>query len=218
MISTPAHPEEIAAQSFAIIQAELAARQISLNAPLDAVVLRLIHTSADFDYAHITQAAPGALSAGIAALKGGCTLLTDVEMVQAGVNRGRAERLGCGLRCLIDDPAAYELAAAEGITRSAAGVRLAAARGWLTGALIAVGNAPTALYELLAQAEAGARPALVIGVPVGFVGAAESKAALMAQVGIPWLVTVGRKGGSAVAAAAVNALLRLALDEEVTAI
>lgn len=205
------HPHAIAAQSFVLIRQGLAERGKILPAPLGAVVERIIHTTADFEFADLVQTSPAAVEAGVQALQQGCALLTDVEMVRIGINRQRLERLGGTLHCLMNDPAVLPADAAGGLTRSAQSMRLAAERGLLTGSIVAIGNAPTALEELLRLLETGLRPALIVGVPVGFVGAAESKAALAAVTSVPWLITSGRKGGSTIAVATINALLRLAV-------
>ncbi|MGC9669522.1 precorrin-8X methylmutase [Planosporangium sp. 12N6] len=163
------------------------------------VAERIVHTTADPSWVDDLVADEAALAAGAAALGAGAPLVVDVTMVAAGVTRYPSV-------CQVSSPAARDLAAQTGLTRSAAAVRLAAAAA-PDGAVWAVGNAPTALYELIRLAEAGElRPALVVGLPVGYVGAAESKAALRAS-GLPQLSNVSARGGSAVAAAAVNALL-----------
>lgn len=209
-MNTP-HPHAIAAESFAIIRQGLAERAITLAPPLAAVIERIIHTTADFEFAELVQTSPGAVEAGVRALQAGCAVLTDVHMVRVGISTTRLAALGGTLHCLIDDPAVAARAAAHGSTRGAQSMRLAAEQGLLDGGIVAIGNAPTALDELIRLVAAGARPALVVGVPVGFVGAAESKAALTRVTAVPWLVTTGRKGGSTIAVATVNALLRLAV-------
>jgi precorrin-8X/cobalt-precorrin-8 methylmutase len=201
---------DIAARSFAIIRAELARAGRRIEPPLDALVERIIHSTADFEFAEITRASPGAVEAGVAALRAGAPVLTDVRMVQVGVSAARLAALGGAAHCFVADEETRRAAAEAGITRSAAGVRRAAALGLLDGAVVAVGNAPTALEEIIRLVGRGARPALVVGVPVGFVNTVESKAALAQVTQVPWVVTLGRKGGSTVAVAAVNALLRLA--------
>ena len=161
-----------------------------------AAVSRVIHASADLEYASTMVADEAALEAGVRAVAGGAPVVVDVEMVRHGIT-------GVESHCYL--PAE----AAPGTTRSAAGMALAAAR-HPEGALVVVGCAPTALDEVVRLHEAGRfSPALVVGLPVGFVGAAESKERLRAS-GLPAVSNVGEKGGSAVAAAAVNALLRLA--------
>ncbi len=164
-----------------------------------AVVERVIHASADIEYAIATVLSPGAARAGISALRAGRPVICDVEMVRAGIT-------GAPAVCLLSEVGP----AADGDTRAAAAMRLAAARH--PGAIVVVGCAPTALFELIALAREGRiAPALVIGLPVGFVGAAESKEALRGS-GLSAISNVGEKGGSAVAAAALNALARLASD------
>jgi precorrin-8X/cobalt-precorrin-8 methylmutase len=164
-----------------------------------AVVERVIHASADPEYATSTVVDVAAADAGVHALRAGAPVLCDVEMVRSGIR-------GVATECLL---AANTSADSDGPTRAALGMRAAAAR-HPNGAIVVVGCAPTALDEVLALATGGVfEPALVIGMPVGFVGAAESKARLRAS-GLPAISNVGEKGGSAVAAAAVNALVRLA--------
>lgn len=167
-----------------------------------AVAERVIHASADLAYAGELVLDEEALAAGREALLAGAPVVSDVRMVAAGI-AGR-EPL-----CFIDDERARRLAEAEGLTRSAAGVRLAAAEVG-AGAVWVIGNAPTALFELLDRRP---EPALVVGLPVGFVGAAEAKGALTAS-GLPCLTNRGPKGGSAVAAAAVNALIYDPCEED----
>ncbi|GIV90467.1 MAG: precorrin-8X methylmutase [Chloroflexus sp.] len=210
----PVTGAEIAARSFAIIRAELAERGITLPQPLATVVERIIHTTADFEFATITQASPGAIEAGVAALQRGCPVITDVQMARVGIDQRRLHRFGGEAYCFNDLPAVEQLAAATGMTRSAAALHWAADQGLIAGAIVAIGNAPTALFALLNLLDRGAQPALIIGVPVGFVNTAESKAALMARQDVAWIVTAGRKGGSPVATAIVNALLRLAAGED----
>lgn len=205
------HPHVIAAESFAIIRRGLAERGHAFAPPLAAVIERIVHSTADFEFADLVRTSPGAVEAGVEALQAGCAVLTDVHMVRVGVNAGRLAALGGSLHCLIDDPEVQSFAVANGITRGAQSMRLAAERGLLEGAIVAIGNAPTALEEVIRLVRTGARPALIIGVPVGFVGAAESKAALAEVTAVPWLITSGRKGGSTVAVAVINALLRLAV-------
>jgi precorrin-8X/cobalt-precorrin-8 methylmutase len=177
-----------------------------------AVVERVVHSSADLEYLTDLVCAESDLAAGRAALLAGAPVVTDVAMVAAGITR--RDLLG-PVVCRIADPDAAVLAAECGITRSAAAARLAVEQVG-PGAVWVIGCAPTALFELLAQVgqgggHAGSVPALVIGLPVGFVGAAESKAALRAS-GLLAVSNVSSKGGSAVAAAALNALLYTDLD------
>jgi precorrin-8X/cobalt-precorrin-8 methylmutase len=160
-----------------------------------AVAERVIHASADLEYAQNLVLDEAALEGGIEALRRDATIVTDVGMVAAGIT-------GRGTRCFVSDPRASGLSESFGITRSAAGFRLAADE-VSRGSIWVVGNAPTALFELL---QLDVAPALVVGLPVGFVGAAESKDALV-KSGLPAISNLGPKGGSAVAAAALNALI-----------
>lgn len=203
-------PAEIAQQSFAIIRHQLEEQGIVFNGAHAAVVERVIHSTADFDFAHLLQFSAGALEAGIVALQQGCHIIVDVNMVRVGISATRLSAFGGNLHCFVAEPETRLRATTGGITRSAAAMQLAAERNLLAGSIIAIGNAPTALLEIVRLSEIDSRPALVIGVPVGFVGTLESKTALMAQTVTPWIVTTSYKGGSPVAVAIVNALLRLA--------
>ncbi|WP_407691098.1 precorrin-8X methylmutase [Rubrobacter marinus] len=160
-----------------------------------AVAERVVHASADLEYAETLVLDEAALAGGHEALRAGAPVVTDVGMVAAGITARETI-------CFVSDPRARALSEELGITRSAAGFRIAAEEAE-AGAVWVVGNAPTALFELL---ELGAEPALVVGLPVGFVGAAESKEGLI-ESGLPAVANRGPKGGSAVAAAALNALL-----------
>lgn len=167
-----------------------------------AVIERVIHASADLEYATSMVCSPGAVDAGIAAIQRGAPVVADVEMVRSGIS-------GVDAVCALREEA---LDLRDGDTRTAAALRAAAAR-HPDGAVFVIGCAPTALFELIDLAEQGAvRPALVIGMPVGFVGAADSKERLRAST-LPAISNVGEKGGSAVAAAACNALVRLARQQ-----
>lgn len=198
-------PEQIEAESMRVIDVALAGYD---DAGERAVVKRLIHASGDLSLQGAAGFSAAAVSAGVAALRTGATVFTDVRMVEAGVDSRRLGVLGGQMRCLIDDPTVAEEAAAAGRTRAATAMRRFGTE--LDGAVVAIGNAPSALREVIAMASEGvARPALVVGIPVGFVDAAESKAALEAS-GIEYVTVRGARGGSPLAAAAVNALLRLA--------
>jgi precorrin-8X/cobalt-precorrin-8 methylmutase len=192
-------------RSFAIIRAEA---DLSRFAPEEAeIAVRMIHACGQIEAARLIAFGPGFVAAARNALKGGAPILCDAEMVAHGVTRARLPANN-EVICTLRDPRVPELAAKLGTTRSAAALELWRAR--LDGALVAIGNAPTALFRLLEMLEAGGpKPAAIIGVPVGFVGAAESKEALAANpYGVPWLIVRGRMGGSAMTAAAVNALAR----------
>ncbi|WP_305045433.1 precorrin-8X methylmutase [Geoalkalibacter sp.] len=198
-------PAAIEAQSFALIDAEVGPHPYTVRQW--PIVRRVIHTTADFDFARTTWFSPGVVDGALAALRGGARILCDTSMVMAGVNKTRLAALGASLACHVADADVAAEARAQGITRSLLATRKGVAEG---SSIFLIGNAPTALYELLRLAARGAvRPALVVGVPVGFVGAEESKEALVAS-GLPAIVCRGRKGGSAIAAAILNALMILA--------
>ena len=193
--------EAIYRRSFAIIRAEADLSRFS--AEEERVAVRIVHACGMPDIADELVFAPGAVAAGTAALAAGAPVFCDSEMVAHGITRARLPA-GNEVTCKLSDPGLAELAGRLGTTRSAAAVDLWGER--IRGALVAIGNAPTTLFRLLELIAAGApRPACIIGMPVGFVGAAESKAALI-ESRLPSLVVSGRRGGSAMAAAAVNAL------------
>lgn len=199
-------PDQIEARSLAIIE--------SLLPPLNCspeereVIKRIVHAVGDPEIARHVFLHPQAVAAGLEALRRGRPIFTDVQMVAVGIHRGLAGRLGCPIQCMTKEPKIAERARVIGITRAIAALRHYAPR--LEGAIVAIGNAPTALLALLDLADAGqAAPALIIGVPVGFVAAAEAKAELTRRR-VPYLTVEGTRGGSAMAVAAVNALLRLA--------
>jgi precorrin-8X/cobalt-precorrin-8 methylmutase len=205
----PRLPQEIEAESFRRIEAQVGAHKFP--PAVWAVVRRMIHTTADLDYLRTLRLHPQAIAAGVAAMRRGCALATDTRMLLAGISTGRLGRLGVTPFCLMDDPKVAQEAARQGTTRSAAAMEAALPR--LAGGIVAIGNAPTALLRLLELLAAGAAPpALVVGLPVGFVNAAESKEALSRQH-CPFITALGPKGGSAVAAAVINALAIMALEE-----
>jgi precorrin-3B C17-methyltransferase len=198
----------IMADSLALIDRELGPHPSDPDER--SVVRRMIHASADFDFAANARFSPGAIASAVAAFRRGAPIVADVEMLRSGIRRDLAGPLGVEAICDLNDPAAESLASAEGLTRSAAGMRLACRRVG-DGAVVAVGNAPTALDEALRLVrEEGWRPACIIGIPVGFVGVEESKRRLIDHGEVPYLTSLGRKGGTAVTAAAINALLELA--------
>jgi precorrin-8X/cobalt-precorrin-8 methylmutase len=192
-------------RSFAIIRAEA---DLSRFSPEEAeVAVRMIHAAGQVEVVGLIEFAPGFVSAARKALRGGAPILCDAEMVAHGVTRARLLAKN-EVICTLRNPRVPGLAAKLGTTRSAAALELW--RDKLAGAVIAIGNAPTALFRLLEMLETGAaKPAAIIGVPVGFVGAAESKEALATNsCGMPYLIVRGRIGGSAMTAAAVNALAK----------
>jgi precorrin-8X/cobalt-precorrin-8 methylmutase len=193
---------EIYRRSFGIIRSE--ADLSCFSGVEERVAVRLIHTSGCVDLARDIAFSSGFGEAARTALRAGAPVLCDAKMIVSGVTRSRLPA-GNELLCLLDDPRVPELARELRTTRSAAAFTLFRER--LAGAVVAIGNAPTALFRLLELLdETGVRPAAVIGVPVGFVGAAESKAALEADGRVPYLVVRGRRGGSAMAVAAINAI------------
>ena len=201
-------PAEIERASMEIIDRELTARGVRLPADTAPVVKRVIHATADFDYGENLQFTPDAVARGVNALLAGTSVVTDTNMALSGVSAPGLQQLGGGKYCYMADPEVAEMAKARGVTRAVISVERAAAE--RPGCIYAVGNAPTALFELIRQMEQGFRPALIVGVPVGFVNVVEAKEALweacLSQE-IPAIVAMGRKGGSAVAAAILNALI-----------
>jgi len=195
----------IYARSFAIIRQEADLSAFS-EAEAD-VAVRMIHACGLVEAAAYIRFSPDCVVAGVEALAAGAPILCDAQMVARGITRARLPAEN-EVICTLQDPEVTALAARLGTTRSAAAMDLWGER--MAGAVIAIGNAPTALFHLLERIEAGApRPAVILGMPVGFVGAAESKDALAAsKLGIPWAVVRGRMGGSAMTAAAINALAR----------
>ena len=204
----PSTPDAIEAESFRIIEAEMGPHDFSsIEWP---IVRRAIHATADFELGRSLVFHPRAVEAGIAALRKGCDIVADVQMIQAGISATMLAPLGGSVRCYIADPDVVALGKAQRTTRAVQAMRKAARES--PGAVVAIGNAPTALLEVVRLLEdAEANFSLVIGVPVGFVSAAESKAALSARAGTtPYITNVGRKGGTPVAVSMVNALLRMA--------
>lgn len=209
-MSVHLRPEEIEAESFRIIDAEVGPHHWSTAEW--PVVRRAIHTSADFDYSRSMHFSPDAVARGVAALRQGHGIVTDTTMALAGISKPRLDSFSIASSCLVADPVVAKVAAKLGVTRSIVAMRTAAADP--ANGIFVIGNAPTALFELLRLVrEEGLRPALVVGLPVGFVGAAESKEELVREAGafgIPFITNQGRKGGSNVAAAVINALLIMA--------
>jgi precorrin-8X/cobalt-precorrin-8 methylmutase len=197
-------------ESFAIIDAEAGAHGF----PLEEwqVVRRVIHATADFEFLKLMMFGGGAVQAGIAALSRGRPVVVDVKMIAAGLNEERLASYGCRVHSFISDADVIERARAANSTRAIESMRKAHALRLLDGAVVAIGNAPTALIELARLVRQDrARPGLVIGVPVGFVSAAESKEALI-DCGAPFIVSRGRKGGSSIAVAVIHALLALSVE------
>lgn len=202
-------PADIERTSMEIIAAELAAREISIAPENDAVVRRVIHTTADFDYARNLRFTPGAVEQGVAALQRGALIVTDTNMALAGISKPSLAALGGAAYCYMADPTVAEKARADGTTRAVAAMHQAAQT--CPEAVFAIGNAPTALLALCDLMEQKLlHPSLIVAVPVGFVNVVESKERLFTmctQQGVPCIAAMGRKGGSTVAAAICNALL-----------
>ncbi|MFA6001050.1 MAG: precorrin-8X methylmutase [Thermoleophilia bacterium] len=226
-VSIARHPIEV--ESFEIIDSLLEPEDP--EDPEYQVVRRIVHTTGDPSLSRAVKFSHGAIASGVAALAEETNIYCDVNMVAVGI-RPTASIRGIGVSCLVAEPEAALMSRREGLTRGAAAMRLAAQKpaggsgggrdsslkvkkdsgSALDGAIVAVGNAPTALFELLRLArEEGVRPALVVGVPVGFVGAAESKDQL-ADSGLPFITIPGNRGGSSIAVAIVNALLRMSVQ------
>ena len=181
---------------------------LNLDERATKVYSRLIHASGDVGYAPITRVHPEAIDCAIEALKSGAHIYTDVEMVRTGINKKKLASFGGEVHCLVADADVAVRAKELGITRSMVAMRQFGKA--LDGSIVAIGNAPTALFEVLRMVrEEGIRPACIVGIPVGFVGAAESKAELTENGIVPYITVEGTKGGSPIAAAAVNALMYL---------
>ena len=199
-------PMDIENKSMEIIAPHLAG--LNLNEAETKVYSRMIHASGDVDYAQVIRLHPKAIEATQEALKRGADVYTDVEMVRTGINKKAFGRYGGKIECRVADPEIAEIAKREGITRSMAAMRAFGKD--LAGSIVAIGNAPTALFEVLRLAkEENILPAVVIGIPVGFVGAADSKKLLAENTLVPYVTVEGTKGGSPIAASVVNAIMYL---------
>jgi precorrin-8X/cobalt-precorrin-8 methylmutase len=196
--------------SFAIVDQEAGPHEFG---PAEwQVVRRAIHATADFELKTLMRFHPDAVRAGVAALRSGCPIVVDVKMIAAGLNEERLSTYGCAVHSFISDEDVIAAAKAASSTRAIEAMHKAHRLGLLDGSIIAIGNAPTALLEVARLIhDQRARPALIIGVPVGFVSAAESKEATLA-LPVPFIVVRGRKGGSPIAVAALHALLALSTE------
>ncbi len=202
-------PGAIERQSLEIVERVLPPLP-SMSEEERAIVKRIVHASGDIEIAPRVKFGPGAVASGMSAIAGGASVYTDVRMVATGINRRLVTMCGCSLACALDGVEAGEGATEANLTRTAAAMRRLG--GKLNGAIVAIGNSPTALLSLLEMVDSGeVAPALVVGMPVGFVQAREAKAGLMRR-DVPYIVVPGTRGGSALAAATVNALLKLALE------
>ncbi len=204
--------QKIEHDSFAIVDNEVGAHSYS-----DAqwqIVRRMIHATADFEFNGLARFHPKAVEVGLTAILNGSAIVADVEMICAGLSKPRLGHFGVNSHHFISDPDVIAQAKAENSTRAVQAMRKAHKVGLLEDSIIAVGNAPTALLEVIRLIkEEGIKPALIVGMPVGFVSAAESKAELEQLSDVPWIITHGRKGGSTLVVAAIHALLALAEAE-----
>lgn len=198
-------PGEIEKESFRILSQQLGA--VTFPEPESSIIKRVIHTTADFSYARTLYFSPGAIDQALVALRNGCTIVTDTQMALAGINKKNLGRLGCKGLCFMGDPEVGKLALSQNRTRAAVSMEKACA---LAGPLLfAIGNAPTALFQLQdAILQKKVSPILVIAAPVGFVNVIEAKEKILTGA-TPCIVAKGNKGGSPVAAAIVNALMLL---------
>jgi len=195
-------PDEIENLSFQIIEREIGAHNLRNEQWI--IVRRMIHTSADFGYKDMVRFHSDAIKSGLDAIRSGKNIITDTNMARVGIRKREIEQFGGRVKCYMNDQQVHSNAKATGVTRAKIAVDMAVED--MQGGIYVIGNAPTALLRLIELVkEQKARPALIIGLPVGFVNAAESKAALM-ELDYPYISNVGRKGGSNVAASVVNAL------------
>jgi precorrin-8X/cobalt-precorrin-8 methylmutase len=205
----PATSTKIYDHSMKLIRPEI--QDVLANAPKNhiPIIERVVHTTADPEFAKLLVISDKAVEAGVAAIKKGAKVITDTKMIQAGIHEARVHKFGGELLTYIDDPRASKIAEDKDVTRSTAAVRLAVEDG-ADGAIFLIGNAPTAAFELAEQIKKGkVKPALIVAVPVGYVGAAESKE-VIAKLPVPYMITRGRKGSSTIAVAIFNSLLNMA--------
>ena len=208
-VKAPASSNKIYDSSMSLIRPEI--KDVLAKAPKKhiPIIERVVHTTADPEFAKLLVISDKAVDAGVAAIKAGAKIVTDVKMIKAGINEDRVKRFGGKILTYIDDKRATKMANDESITRSTAAMRLAVEDD-VNGAIFLIGNAPTAAFELARAVEAGtAKPALIVATEVGYVGAAESKE-VIAKLPIPYIIVKGRKGGSTIAVAIFNALLAMA--------
>ena len=205
----PAAATKIYDTSMSLIRPKI--QETLKNAPIQnaAIIERVVHTTADPEFAKLLIISDQAVEAGVVAIRAGAKIVTDVKMVKAGINEARVKKFGGKVLTYVDDKRAMSMAHEKSITRSVAAMRLAVEDG-VDGAIVLVGNAPTAAFELTKLVQEGkAKPALIVATAVGYVGAAESKEAV-AKLPIPYIIVKGRKGGSTISVAVFNALLNLA--------
>ena len=208
----PASSSKVYEASMKLIRPEIEEALVKAPKNQIPIIERVVHATADPEFAKLLVISDKAVDAGVAAIRAGAKIITDVKMIKAGINEARVKSFGGEILTYIDDSRATKMANEESITRSAASMRLAAEDG-LDGAVVLIGNAPTAAFELAKKVKKGTvKPALIVAVPVGYVGAAESKEAV-AKLPVPFIITRGRKGGSTIAVAIFNALLSMAEAE-----
>jgi precorrin-8X/cobalt-precorrin-8 methylmutase len=204
-------PADIEKRSMEIIESELGSTEW-LSEKERIVVKRVIHTTADFDYAKTLKFSPNAIESALETLRGGAVIVTDTNMAKSGINKTAINKLGCQVCCYMADSDVSQVAKNKGITRAIASMDKAVELFKDKPLIFAIGNAPTALVRLYELIQQGAvRPKLVIGTPVGFVNVVQSKELIM-QTDIPYIVAEGRKGGSTVVASICNALLYQVYD------
>lgn len=210
MYQMTAQGRQIENDSFSIIDNEIERFHGGHSHSEDewGVVRRAIHTSGDFEFSNLFNFSPNAVFAGIEAIKQGCNIVSDVTMITAGLSAQRMAVFNNQAHCFISDETVIERAKAKGITRAIESMQFARDKGLLDGAIIGVGNAPTALLEALRMVEnKEINPALIIGIPVGFVKAVESKQALSEQQNVDFITSLGRKGGSPLIVSSLHALM-----------
>lgn len=199
-------PMAIEVRSFEIIKPYI--EKLNLDEAQTKIYSRIIHASGDVDYAPLIHIHEDAVEAMKKAVLSGCKIYTDVEMVRTGINKRKLATWGGSVECKIADPEIVKYAKENGVTRSIAAMRYFGKD--LNGAIVAIGNAPTALFEVIRlMNEENIRPAAIVGTPVGFVGAAESKDLLIAESKVPYITVTGTKGGSPIAVACINAVMYL---------
>ncbi|MDY6933404.1 MAG: precorrin-8X methylmutase [Spirochaetota bacterium] len=201
-------PEEIEGKSMRIIENELG--DFLSERKEREIIKRVAHATADTEFAKSIIFHPDAVDMGLRAIISGCNIIADVEMVRVGIRKKEIEEFGNELLCFINNDKAVQMAEIDKIPKAVSAMRMA--KSYINGSIVVIGNAPTALFELINIIERYMTlPALVIGVPIGFVGAAESKEALQ-SLSVPYITNEGRRGGSAVAVSIINALIKLTAD------
>jgi len=207
--------QRIEHSSFAIVDQE-AGDTSAYSKEQWPLVRRMIHATADFAFNGLTEFHPDAMQAGLEAIAAGAPIVADVEMICVGLSKPRLSHFGVQSHQFISDSDVIASAKAEGTTRAVQAMRKAHSEGLLDGAIVGIGNAPTALLEVIRLIEVeGVQPALIVGMPVGFVSAAESKDAVAACNQVPWVITRGRKGGSTLVVSAIHAMLALAEEKAI---